>query len=456
MSWTAETNIKGPPGAPGDPGGPPGPAGPPGADGADGAPGAPGAAGPGVAPGGTAGQVLSKIDATSYNTHWVTAAGGGASVLVGSTPPVGAPDKSLWFEDDSGLLFIKYNDGTSSQWVIACPQPDLNQFVLKAGDTMTGPLVGTGIQLGPLNLVGHIAAPNKFSVHQPDQVTAFAIGQAQDCNFQFIWDYNVTKANATARMATFGKSNPIAIDASALYLNSQGSPTSFGGKVTLAVDPAQPLEAATKQYVDNRSRAPTFQNFLNPGSGTYTTPAGVKYLRVRMVGGGAGGGAGGAAGSVGGTTSFGPSSCNGGGNSATGGGPGGTATLGAGAVGLAVAGGCGGPSAYAATAVFNVGGNGGNSALGGGGAGAYSNTSPIVTPAPNTGGGGGGGSTTQVTGVPSGTGGGAGGFIDAIIAAPAATYAYSVGTGGAGNPGVTNGYAGMVGATGGIWVEEHY
>jgi hypothetical protein len=65
---------------------------------------------------------------------------GQAVVLVGPTPPVGAADKALWWESDSGLLYIRYNDGTSTQWVIAAPQPDINGFVLKAGDTMAGPL----------------------------------------------------------------------------------------------------------------------------------------------------------------------------------------------------------------------------------------------------------------------------------------------------------------------------
>jgi hypothetical protein len=65
---------------------------------------------------------------------------GQAVVLVGPTPPVGAADKALWWESDSGLLYIRYNDGTSTQWVIAAPQPDINGFVIKAGDTMAGPL----------------------------------------------------------------------------------------------------------------------------------------------------------------------------------------------------------------------------------------------------------------------------------------------------------------------------
>jgi hypothetical protein len=48
----------------------------------------------------------------------------GPTVLFGDTAPAGAADGSLWFETDTGLTFVKYNDGNSSQWVIACPQPD--------------------------------------------------------------------------------------------------------------------------------------------------------------------------------------------------------------------------------------------------------------------------------------------------------------------------------------------
>lgn len=43
--------------------------------------------------------------------------GGGASVLVSDTPPVGAADNSLWWESDTGSLYIRYNDGNSVQWV---------------------------------------------------------------------------------------------------------------------------------------------------------------------------------------------------------------------------------------------------------------------------------------------------------------------------------------------------
>jgi hypothetical protein len=66
---------------------------------------------------------------------------GGATVFVGDTAPVGAPDSSLWWKSDNGQFFIRFNDGTSTQWVVAMPVPDVSSLVAKSGDTMTGPLV---------------------------------------------------------------------------------------------------------------------------------------------------------------------------------------------------------------------------------------------------------------------------------------------------------------------------
>ena len=40
----------------------------------------------------------------------------GSSVLVASTAPAGAPDNSLWFENDTGFLYIRFNDGSTTQW----------------------------------------------------------------------------------------------------------------------------------------------------------------------------------------------------------------------------------------------------------------------------------------------------------------------------------------------------
>lgn len=136
MSWASETNIKGPPGPAG---GPPGPQGPPGADGTDGvdgAPGAPGAQGPPGADGAqgpkgdpqTPASAIPLVEAGpgvvgvslkyAREDHVHPAAPAGSTVYMSDTPPTGVPDKSLWIETDTGLMFSLYNDGTSTQWVM--------------------------------------------------------------------------------------------------------------------------------------------------------------------------------------------------------------------------------------------------------------------------------------------------------------------------------------------------
>jgi hypothetical protein len=74
-----------------------GPAGSTGPAGPTGPTGATGSAGPGVPTGGTANQVLAKVNSTDYNTTWVTPSGGGSHVdliAIKSTNqllPVGGP-----------------------------------------------------------------------------------------------------------------------------------------------------------------------------------------------------------------------------------------------------------------------------------------------------------------------------------------------------------------------------
>ena len=212
----------------------------------------------------------------------------------------------------------------------------------------------------------------------------------------------------------------------------------------------------TGQYLkSNGSAAPTWASgttvtptvtVYTSGSGTYTTPAGAVYLKIRMVGGGGGGGAGtsgGAASTAGGNTTFGTSLlvANGGSggiyNGA--GGAGGTASLGAGPVGISFTGAAG----QAATTIANAsGGQGGSTPFGGAGAGAFSNTVGGAAQA-NTGSGGGGAGNGASS--VSGSGGGAGGYVDAIISSPAASYSYAVGAGGTGQTGSPSGGAGAAG-----------
>jgi len=220
---------------------------------------------------------------------------------------------------------------------------------------------------------------------------------------------------------------------------------SVGGQVLSATTGgvASWINAPTPAYT-----APSVQRFTS-GSGTYTTPAGVVYIRVKMVGAGGGGfGANGSAtsGGTGGNTTFGSSLLTTTGGVGASGvlspGGGGTATLNAPALGSRFPGaeGNGGQQTTPSAGTL-TGGSGGGTPFGGAGrsgANAAGGNAQV-----NTGSGGGG--AGSIGNQNSGAGGGAGAFIEAIIPSPSATYAYAVGAGGAAGGGVTAGGAGAAG-----------
>lgn len=95
---TGPAGAQGPQG----PAGTTGATGPQGPAGSTGSTGAPGAAGPGVAAGGTTGQVLTKTSATDYATNWQTpSAGGGSAIDPGHAYGSGA----AWWYIPGNLVF---------------------------------------------------------------------------------------------------------------------------------------------------------------------------------------------------------------------------------------------------------------------------------------------------------------------------------------------------------------
>jgi len=238
--------------------------------------------------------------------------------------------------------------------------------------------------------------------------------------------------------------------------------------VRLVSDGANWLDVSQKS-----NRTPT-QSIVSPtshsggfpanGSGTYTTPAGVTYIKVRMIGGGSGGSGSGTAqnaGTAGGNTTFGSSLlvANGGGAGGASGGAGGSASCGSIATCTSIVGGSGGGGGLTLTtgATAVSGGMGGASAFGGNGGSGYAGSAGYNAAANSGSGGGGAGTDASASyNLRGGGGGGAGGFVDAVIAGPSATYSYAVGSGGGGGAAGTAGYVGGAGGAGYIEVTEYY
>lgn len=235
--------------------------------------------------------------------------------------------------------------------------------------------------------------------------------------------------------------------------------TALGNTLYHYFDDAFLGEAATA----NSPQAPTIQRFTS-GSGTYTTPINVKYIKVKIIGGGGGAAGSGTSGTAGaggsgGTSTFGTSllTVTGGEGGQVGaggffGGIGGTVTINTPAIEVMKVYGGIGSSGSGASTVSIVGGSGGNSCFGGGAGGRPAGAS-ISGVLGSGGGGGGAGSASTVIG---GSGGGAGGCAEAIINAPLSSYSYSVGSGGTSGLAGTSGFGGGAGGDGVIVVEEYY
>lgn len=215
----------------------------------------------------------------------------------------------------------------------------------------------------------------------------------------------------------------------------------------------------TQAQSDSRYLINPTQTVYTSGSGTYTVPAGARWLKVRMIGAGGGGGGitngvGYPGGTAGGNTQFGSVYATGGnpGNGSTGGAGG---SGGAGTASLRISGATG--TFAGGSTTYNIfGGPGASSPFGGGGGGGQSGTSAGAganAPANSGAGGGGAGASTSWSSVPC-PGGGAGEYVEILISSVAASYAYTVGASGAGGAGTSA--AGGAGGSGVIIIEEHY
>jgi hypothetical protein len=270
-----------------------------------------------------------------------------------------------------------------------------------------------------------------------------------------VYRYRAESADLTQWEVGYGawNSSTGVLARTTVLFNSAGTTA----KINFSAAPQVAIVALAEDIV-NKADMPVV-TVITSGSGTYTTPTGARYLRVRLVGGGGGGGgsanstANGAAGGTGGTTSFGTMSATGGNGGGGSGQPSSSGGLASGGdVNLAGISGAASVGAGFGATTLSIGGLGGPSVFGGAGPGGYPGANGLG--GLYGGGGGGGGGPPGVAGF-SGGGGSAGGYAEKIITSPAASYSYVVGAGGSAGVAGTSGFAGGTGGSGLILVEAY-
>jgi hypothetical protein len=70
----------------------------------------------------TNGQQVNGYTWSAASQCWLggpagSSGGGGSAIIVSDTPPAGPVDNQQWWESDTGITWLYYNDGNTKQWV---------------------------------------------------------------------------------------------------------------------------------------------------------------------------------------------------------------------------------------------------------------------------------------------------------------------------------------------------
>jgi hypothetical protein len=218
LSVAGQQGVVGPLGPVG-PTGPTGPAGPTGPTGASGT-GTGNVVGPSSA-------VADRIAVFNGTTGTIIKDGGktiaeliasaGSQVLVSDTPPTAA-DNSIWFESDTGILYIRYNDGNSSQWVaIAAGGIDVGAVRFDSAQALTSETAPFGttvtqraqarknVYAAPMDAMAYsgMQVNGSMEVSQENGTTATSVNGAYICDvWKQAWAGTMTLNSVQAVTAT--------------------------------------------------------------------------------------------------------------------------------------------------------------------------------------------------------------------------------------------------------------
>jgi len=171
--------------------------------------------------------------------QWELAA---SQVTIAADPPSNAVAGSMWWDSDNGMLYVRYNDGDSSQWVQATAMPvvDTSAFVAKAGDTMTGELILSYATSPTISLRKQVAGTNP-------QIRGYNASNLPR------WTVNFCDAAAEAGSNQGSNFQIGRFDDAGGFIDGPLYIARSTGSVSVLTDPTIPLGVATKQYVDARA-----------------------------------------------------------------------------------------------------------------------------------------------------------------------------------------------------------
>src|SRR5262245_34874571 len=217
--------------------------------------------------------VPTSIDATGKRLLAPTTA-----VVTGDAPPANPMVNQLWWETDTGILWLWYDDGNSQQWVQLSAGASMsgddtqdailalqNSKVAKAGDTMTGALILPGDPTTALQAATKQYVDNRVDplvVQLNSKISEAPIDGKVYGRRNALWTEVVTGGVGTAAadivFTPAGDVNASNVQAAIVELDQEKvakAGDTMTGLLTLSGNPITALQAAPKQYVDLRELA---------------------------------------------------------------------------------------------------------------------------------------------------------------------------------------------------------
>jgi len=213
--------------------------------------------------GGTAGQAL-----ITDGSGTLTFSDAGASVTIADDPPSSPSAGDLWWESDTGILKVYYNDGTTSQWVDATPQDaptelpsqsgQAGEFLTTDGTTMSWQSVVTNPYDTATTSIGYFDLPIGTTAQRP--------GSPATGNLRVNSDLGQLEHYYDNIWIGFAGSVPT--------ITGVSPTTSIAAGTTITVSGINFQSGTTVQLIgtDNSIHTPSSVTFVNSGQIDFATP----------------------------------------------------------------------------------------------------------------------------------------------------------------------------------------